>query len=133
MSGNSGSGSGNGTDSAHLRDSIRAEIFKHREIQSKEVTFRGVKLEIRQPTLDDILSAQDSEDRKTAILQTLVRHAYIPGTEERVFEDGDIEMLLRMPFDKEFIEISQAIGALSDTNFLAESAASPKTQSDMPS
>ncbi len=100
------------------RAELRATILKSRKPNSRVVTFFEGQIELRQPVLGDIITAQESEDRESAIIDVLVKYAYVPGTEEKVFEDADSDMLKTLPFGKDFLAVSKAFEELSEVNFL---------------
>lgn len=110
--------------SAKTRDSVRAEIFKTRTIKKVEIEFFGAQIEIRQMRLQDILQANDNPDRESAIIESLIKYAYVPGTDERVFEEGDAEAFKNMPFGADFIRVSKALEELTEVNFLDKKASS---------
>lgn len=105
---------------SETRDELRAKIFAAANTQPKIVplTFFGADLELRQPKMRDILKAQANEDRESAVIQMLTDYAYIPGTEERAFEEGDAENLKNLPFGKDFQVLSKALEDLTEVNFL---------------
>lgn len=109
------------------RDEIRSAIFSPKKAKSKTVTFFGTKIEIRQSTLMDIVSAAGEEDRKSAIAGALIRSAYVPGTDQKVFEEADTDSLLQLPFGGDFIKVNEAIQEMSEVNFLDKGGDSPKT------
>lgn len=100
------------------RGEARAKIFASKQRKTEIIEFQDVMLELRQPLLGDILKAQGSENREAAVIETLVNYAYLPGTDEKVFEDTDKEGLLAMPFGADFIRVSQALERLTEVNFL---------------
>lgn len=107
------------------RDELRAKIFGNtNERNVIPVTFFGADIELRQPALEDILRAQQIENREAAIIQTLVDYAYVPGTEEKAFEDGDAESFKKMPFGADFLRVSKALETLTEVNFLDKPASS---------
>lgn len=99
------------------RDEARAAIFTSREPQKREVIFNGVKIEIRQPLLSDIIAARDQGDENSAIVNTLVMYAFLPGTDIKVFEPGDAQALLAMPFGASFADASKAITEMTNVSF----------------
>lgn len=103
---------------APSRNDIRAKIFAKREIKKKVIQFFGSEIELRQPTLGDIINARENEDRQAAVIETLVKYAYVPGTDERVFEDADAEAFANMPFGADFLRASKALEELTEVNFL---------------
>ena len=106
------------------RGDLRTKIFKSVPPKKKLIEFRGVMIEIRQPKLADILEAQAEPDRTKGVIDTLIRYAYVPGTEEKVFEEADADSFREMAFDKNFIEVNQALEELTDVNFLPTNNAS---------
>lgn len=102
------------------RDELRAQIFSahNKVVDKKTVDFFGQKIELRQPTLADINSLkEDGDNNKSAVVQTLIRYAYMPGTEEKVFEDSDYDSFMSMPFGKDFTQVMEAFGELTGIDF----------------
>lgn len=116
-------------ETALTRDQIRAAVLgtPHKP-RSKIITFFDSKIEIRQGTLGDIIQANDTEDRKAAIIRILIERAFVPGTNINVFEDADEQVLLNLPFGKDFIEVNRAIEEISEVNFLDRGPTSGSTQ-----
>lgn len=100
------------------RDELRAKVLATKLPKTKLVTFFGAEIELRQPKLRDILKAQENPDRQASVIQTLVQYAYVPGTDERLFEETDEEALKEQPFGEDFVAISQALAELTQVNFL---------------
>lgn len=118
------------------RDSIRARILKRRVSTREVIDFFGDKIEMRQPTLADILkirAASEDGDQNAAVINTLVEYAYIPGTETKIFEIGDAEALLQQPFGDDFVRVTEALGRLTSINFDRGGANSSVTPSASPS
>lgn len=99
------------------RDRIRAEILKSRPPQSKIITFFGEQIEIKQLTLGAILDAGKEEDTQGALISTLVKYAFIPGTDIRVFDPEDLESLKALPFGGDFVGLADAIQELTKVSF----------------
>lgn len=101
------------------RDQIRQTILQTRAPKKKVVLFLGEDIEIRQPTLEDIsnLKTDDSDENRSAIIDTLVKYAYVPNTDERVFEETDRDVLFKQPFGADFTRVIDAITELTDVNF----------------
>ena len=104
------------TDS--LRNAIRAQIFAARELKKIEVEFFGAQIEMRQMQLSDILTVQNNEDRESGIVDMLIKYAYVPGTDEKVFEDADADAFKKLPFGADFQRLSKAMEELTEVNFL---------------
>lgn len=97
------------------RDQLRAKIFSADSARPKsmEVEFFGVTVEIRQPSLGRILDLQNDDDRKAAMVDMIIEYAYVPGEQERVFEDADTDTLLGMPWGEDFVRVNDAISKLT--------------------
>lgn len=104
------------------RDELRAQIFASREVKRKVVDFFGTKIELRQPTLGDVLDARDKESNQAAVIDTLVKYAFIPKTEVRVFDDADADSFKKMPFGVDFLRVNAALEELTEVNFLDKNA-----------
>jgi hypothetical protein len=111
-----------------VRDTIRSKIFASKDFAKEEVDFFGEKLELRQPNLGQVLAVQSDDDRQSAVIDTLIKYAYVPGTEEKVFESGDSAALLELPFGADFVRISTALEKLTSVNFLDKGDISSKDQ-----
>ena len=98
------------------RDEIRAKALQSQKPKSVECEFNGITVELRQPTVGEILDAQEETDRKRAITGMMVRYAYVPGTDERVFEMGDLDALMAMPFGEDYLNLNEAINKLTGIN-----------------
>ena len=72
----------------------------------------GQEVEVRQPTLKVIMNSQSSDDRALSAANMIIRHAYVPGTNERVFEDVDAEYLTNLPFNESLQALNNAINKL---------------------
>lgn len=109
------------------RDDIRARILgtTHKP-KSKVIEFFGVEIELRQPIMDDILNVQslEGEERMAGILGVLIRQAYVPGTDNKVFEAGDLDQLRTLPMGGDITKVVETLGELSDVNFLDKKAGS---------
>ena len=120
----------NGSGVGSRRDKMRAAIFATRERQRRLVNFFGEDIEIRQPSLEDILGAREDADEgnmATGVIKTLLKYAFIPGTDERVFEDTDADQLLALPFGADFTRVSRALEELTEVNFGNASSGSGQT------
>lgn len=105
-----------------IRDELRTAIFSGPQSRFRKeiVKFFGTDVEVRQPSLDLMLAAQQYEDRKEAIIRLIISFCYVPGTEEKVFEDGDKDALLQMPFCDDFTRINEVITRLTNIAVLVE-------------
>jgi hypothetical protein len=102
----------------NLRGTIFADQNKKRA--SREITFFGARIELRQPTLRDITNMADEASEQAAIVSTLLHYAYVPGTEQKVFTEAHIEALMELPFGPDFTAVADAIRELSASMTKAE-------------
>ena len=107
-----------GNGSMSTRDELRSKIFASKAFMTQEITLFGATVELRQPTLGQILSAQEEDDRKVGLLRLLVEYCFVPGTDERVFEDGDLESIMNMPFSKDIEELNKVMLGLTNIDVL---------------
>ena len=98
---------------SETRDSLRQAILNKAETKSIKTTFFGEDVEMRQPSMRVVLSLQEQEDRSLAAAQMIVNYMYVPGTDERVFEEADVEILMSMPFGEDLARINNVIAQLT--------------------
>lgn len=102
------------------RDEMRAQLLGNvPRGKSELVTLFGVEVEFRQPTLGAILNASKEVDETSRTLDMFINYAYVPGTNEKVFEDTDKEVILGWPFGEDLQEVQKAVLRLTGVD-LAE-------------
>ena len=94
------------------RTSIRTAIFAGKA-KVLLVTAFGVDLELRQPSMGELLDLQDLPDQKSRVVASLIRYCFVPGTKEKVFDEADRDSILALPFDENFVKINDAIAELT--------------------
>lgn len=107
------------------RDAIRT-AFLNQQSQVRTLDVFGVKVELRQPSLSEVLDMKTPEGvdvKKYAAVKILCDYCYVPGTNQKVFEDTDVDGLLAMPFTGEWIRIQNEIDALTNISSQLETAA----------
>lgn len=109
------------------RDAIRAKVFAYKPLKKVVINIFGADIELRQPTLGSIMDARDAENTNAGVIDTLIQYAYIPGTDEKVFEDTDAEAFKQLPADTWIQTVADALTKLSDVNFTNTENASEKT------
>lgn len=97
------------------RDDIRAKILGYSgKPKSELITFFDQTIELRQPTVGEIEELQNqSEHSKGRTVRTLIRYAYVPGTDEKVFDEADVDGLQELPWGKDFSEVVKAVAKLT--------------------
>lgn len=108
------------------RSELRDAIFSsdRTKPQVRTVTFFGEELEIRQPDLRTILSIStaSADNRQTAIVDMIIAYAYVPGSDDRVFDEADKNQILSLPFGTDYTELQKAISDLTNVNVLTDTA-----------
>jgi len=113
-----GSDSMTEVDPNERRNRIR-EAFFNSKPKSEIVELFGQKVEFRQAPLTDTvrstISPDDPEQAKDpawSIASMIVKFAYVPHTDIKVFDPGDIPELVKAPFSEELQTISKIISRL---------------------
>ena len=96
------------------RDELRTALLGNApKPDSVLITMFGVELELRQPNLGAILKARAEGDDATRAIDMIIQYAYVPGTNDQVFEDTDRAAMLNWPFGKDITELNNAIAKLT--------------------
>jgi len=96
------------------RDEIRARIFSSDVFKREEIEAFGITIEIRQTTLGRVLELQAKleTDRTKAIGLSFLEFCYVPGTDERLFDEADLDGILALPFGEDFQKVQDVINKL---------------------
>lgn len=109
------------------RDKVRERIFSAevRTPRKRVINLFGEEVEIRQPTFQQILQAQENPNRAEAVIDIILLYCYIPGTDELVFDASDRESLMSMPFGVDFVRASEAVADLTNVKLMEDEARKP--------
>jgi hypothetical protein len=130
-----GNGNGNGATPIEQNKAVRAAIFAHPNTKQRTsvIEFFGQQVEIRQATLGSIMEAQTQakllDNPKAGLALAIIQNVYTPGTDDLVFEPGDVDSLLAMPFGEDMMRMSDAIGKMTSVDFLPQKPLSDTTTS----
>ena len=94
------------------RDSLRASIFSTKPIKKEIIKLFDTEVEIRQPTIKDVLE-MDTSDNTEAVVGVLIRYCYVPGTDDRVFEEADRDNILSWPVGDWLQNVTKSIERLT--------------------
>jgi len=94
------------------KQELRGKLFATEERKRLEVTVKGATMEVIQPTVGDVLDLGQIEDQKVRLVRALVLYARVPGTDEAIFEDTDMDQLMAQPYSAEWSEVQTKIGKL---------------------
>jgi len=97
------------------RDEMRTKLLGRHQIDAKLITVFGVSVELRAPTLDEIVGNEKDveKDSKQRATEMIIKYSYVPGTNERVFEDTDHAAILQWPFCKDLLDLQRAINVMA--------------------
>ena len=115
------------------RDKLRGQIFSAKTFLSQEITLFGATVELRQPSLGQILEAQEQPERKLALLKLLVEYCFVPGTDDRIFEEADMDNIMNMPFSKDIEHLNDVMLGLTNIDVLGAEKNSDAASSDITS
>ncbi len=94
----------------------RNAIFGNATPKSEVIEFFGTSIELRQPSLQSTLEKEANQAKgqhaQTALM--IINYAYIPGTNEKVFTDEDVDKILAMPWGKDFNLAIEVIGRMTN-------------------
>lgn len=95
------------------RDELRTAILGvSYKPTTREVTLCGQTIELRPLKLRQN-TGDDTTDTGVIMARSLILMAYVPGTEERVFEEGDQEAILNLYRTPELFAVIVAMGELN--------------------
>lgn len=96
-----------------LRDAIRKQVFADK-IKTVIVDLPdGSKVEVRQTSVGQMLDMIKEQDNKKQIVRMLIESCYVPGTNDRVFDSADYEILLDLPADGVYRKLFDAVNSFS--------------------
>ena len=90
------------------RDQIRSAVLDAPD-EPEIVDYRGVKIEVRCPALEDLLQYRNAQDDDTIMARAIVNNCYVPGSNEKVFEEADIPSLMKAKFSKDMRRLNAAV------------------------
>lgn len=93
------------------RDEMRAKIFGAKPKSVIVEDFFGVDLELRQPSLEVALNQRDTTD-KDRVYFMLTQYAYVPNTNEKLFDPEDVDSMRELPFGPEFTSLMDKVNSL---------------------
>jgi hypothetical protein len=99
------------TMSSAERNALRAKVLNNKPTHKIVELDDGTKIEVRQTTVGQMLDAVSEENTKKRMATVLIESCYVPGTDEKVFEDADFEVLMGMPSGGVYQKLMDAINA----------------------
>ncbi len=102
------------------RDEIRAALLGPKLAKSVDITIFDIPIELRQPSFASIMRARDESDTPKRAADMIVNYAYVPGTDEKVFTEEDIDKILEWPFGDDLTRLNTAIAELTGIDVSGE-------------
>lgn len=90
------------------RDDIRSAILTAPADVDKVDCF-GIKVEVRAPDLETLTQYRDFKTDDTVLARAIINNVYVPDTEERVFDEADIDGLMKSKFGKDMRKLVAAV------------------------
>lgn len=95
---------------------IRSGILGSKKGKTKEVDMFGHKVEVRQPTVGQLLEMESNEDKKSALVNMLVTYCYMPNSDQHIFTKEDAGELMALPAGEWLTGFNNAIAELTDVD-----------------
>ncbi len=93
------------------KDDLRAAIFaaENSRVKRVPIKFQGQELELKQPTVEEIMQFHSLPEGRSNFAYILINHVYIPGTDEKLFDEADYDAIVAMPYSPEIVEIQNVM------------------------
>jgi hypothetical protein len=124
------------TNGTMTRDQIRSKITSSPSTRPKRaiITFFDAEVEIRQATLASILEARGGDDLDPEAIANrsvmmLIDNMYVPGTDEKVFDEADIDFIRGLPMGGDLAKAMEVMTQMTQVNFPGPNANSTETRS----
>lgn len=109
-------GAVNGTGSSV--EVLKSRIFSsvNKRLRSEKVEFFGAQIEVRQATVGETLDMRLGDDDRPMLIHVLLNYVYVPGTQEKVFSEADVDQLQSLPYGPEMEMVMSAWRKLTQVN-----------------
>jgi hypothetical protein len=101
---------------------LRATIFSsaNKKPKSKLVQFYGVEIEVRQASLSKVLElVRGADQQSVGWLNILLNYAYVPGTNEPVFDEANVDEIMSLPYGPDMAALTDAFTSLTTLDVAA--------------
>lgn len=104
----------NSVEAPQPLDDRAAILQQSNRVKTIRLQFFGRDIDIRQPTLGEIMDfrVRGATDEGAAAVDMVMRFTYKAGTNQRLFEETDRELLKGLPFDENFRRVTDVITKL---------------------
>jgi len=107
--------------SSALRDALRAKIFAAKRsstlvpigtpAEGEEPQF----VEVVQPSVGEMMDQASVANPRQRVVRMMISTVFVPGTNEKVFEEADYDSLLELPADNTYSKLMEAITSSIDS------------------
>ncbi len=105
------------TEAVATRKQIRdALLGKKHDALTEPLTLFDVEIELHQPSFESMLDARDEDSMKKRMIDMIIKYAYVPGTDDPVFEAADEATILQWPFGDDLYRLQMAITKMTGIN-----------------
>ena len=87
------------------RNDYRGAILAGVKGPTKVLPFNGMDIEFRHLTIDQLDKVNGKEGNR--LVRMIIATAFIPGTDELIFEDGDLETLQNLKWSPEITKLQE--------------------------
>lgn len=101
------------TPTKTARDLLREKALASNRRKTAIVDAYGTKIEIRQSSLADILASASEEHKSHSLAFMMVKTVFVPETGEPLFEMGDIDAMMALPFDEDMQAIADKLNSFN--------------------
>ena len=101
---------------------LRSKVLATRPRKSKQIEFFGATIEMRQPLMAEVINRTqhtgDDGAARSGLIAQLIEHAYLPGTDLKVFSIADQDAIEALPAGADFGRVADAMAELMEVNLL---------------
>jgi hypothetical protein len=109
-----------GNSDSPNRDALRSAILGERPTSSIVTLDNGMEIEVREGAVGSTLDAVSVTDLKKRMARMLIEACYVPGTNDKVFEETDFDALMQLPASGTYTKLMNAITARMDLGLRLE-------------
>lgn len=117
------------TPTANMRDAIRTAILDSKGTVEVIEVF-GVKVEIRTPSLEDLLQYRNATEDSNIMARAIVNNCWVPGTDDHVFDEADIPQIMKLKFSPDMKKLNATINKILGGDEEIQKKVEDNTKSD---
>jgi hypothetical protein len=114
---------------AATRDELRS-AFLDAPIESELIDYRGFQIELRPQELGDLLQYREASNDDTIMARAIIAHCWVPGTNERIFDDADIPQIMKVKMTADMRRLTTKITKMLGGDDILQQAIEDNTKSN---